>query len=239
MLLNSSLRKEMGIFSASERKSVTELHFHDCPYYCIVKPFSQWSLILGRRTARRTLLATGQSTSENNETDLIIWALEVTLYLIISSFDESDDSSAESMSYYTSSLITKQYSNFAKVFPVNISFCWCIQYSSVQACVSVFQVPACVFHAYVILMSWIMCVNHLQGCWLMSNCRRTWRRLDVCLIACLKYEAAAVLFCFVWQPSDLRRLFVTCCAQFIHHTIADRHRSFILCGYFSMRWDDL
>lgn len=77
MLLKSCLRKEMGVFSASERK-LNGL-FSDCPHYCMVRAFSQWLILLARRSARRTLLATSQSLSENKETDLIIWALEVTL----------------------------------------------------------------------------------------------------------------------------------------------------------------
>lgn len=78
-------------------EGVTEQHFYDCPHDCI-----------GRRSAKTTLLATVQSTPENDKTNLIIWASEVNLYLIICSFEESDDSTAESMCYNTSFLITQE-----------------------------------------------------------------------------------------------------------------------------------
>lgn len=141
--------------------------FRDCPHYCMVRAFSQWLILLARRTARRTLLATSQSLSENKSTDLIIWALEVTLYLIICSSEERNDSAAEGRSYYMSALIRQDCSNFAKVCSVNIS----IRSPSTDASgvpasvyVCVFQVSECVLRPYVILMSWFMCVNHLQGC---------------------------------------------------------------------------
>lgn len=66
-------------------------------------------------------MATGQSTSENRQTDLIKWLLEVTLYLIICSFEEWHDNAVESMFYYTSFLIMQDCSDLTRVCSVNVS----------------------------------------------------------------------------------------------------------------------